>query len=514
MEKKNTQQQDITSILKRIEQILQSDAEAKIEHVRRGPELITKITIEDNRFHNIEQLIKQIKQKNNKNYRKLIELISDYIGPIYDKKDFDQGTVCSVEYYDKQSDANHKFVEQLFNYICKILTSNPNISLNVETLKKLLKKRTRKELSQIRLLDFKELANILRQNKTLQRSEISTSETYQILIETFQLRNKEVFTALITQEQFNENHELIDKFLKICNAYDFVNITDIIKKEFDPEFNESALASKNTSKHFVEDLIYYLIGNRRKNEERDYALMHTVLSDKNRTIDFHTHYDRLENEDIELYIIIQMFGNQTIIKDMIEHPNAKDIYGFNSIMASLRLFEMRCHIGEYEKFLDELNQNKGAEYLSQNNEIDSCFKQTGYIELDKEPENLRTYYISKICDSLKSQNIDYNRIIHIISLIINDDNLNYFEPDYILPKLQELLSEEDFKDLLNVIAQKQKEGKLTLIEWKQESTNNKYRYIINKISVEEFERTIKEYIGHKKSIGTYPTAQNDDSQDD
>lgn len=88
--------------LHQIKEILKSDADAKIKQVQYGPNLKTTIKIEDNRFHNIRQLVKQIEQKNNKNYRKLIELISDYIGQIYDKEDFDNGTVCSNYYNYKQ----------------------------------------------------------------------------------------------------------------------------------------------------------------------------------------------------------------------------------------------------------------------------------------------------------------------------------------------------------------------------------------------------------------------------
>lgn len=498
--------------LHQIKEILQSDASCEIKTQRKGNDLKTTIKIEDNRFYNIRQLVKQIEQKNNKNYRKLIELISDYIGQIYDKEDFDNGTVCSNYYNYKQKKANDDFANQLFDYICKILKTNPDITLSIETLKKLLEQKSQLNSDEERSLRFDKLAKILSTNKTLKKSGINTNEIYQILIQTSQLSNNEVFPFLITPEQFNEDHEQVDEFLKNCYAYDFIEVTDTIRACFDEKFDRLPFVLDNTKEHFAEDLIYYLSYWRHIKTD-DFNIIHKLLSDKNRKIDFHRSFANMDDCP-ELYEVIMSYGDKTIIRDMLEHPNTKDIYNFNSFGRSLKLCEICCYLGEYEKFLKELNKNKGAEYLSEDKKVDYHLKQDNYITFNNYPQNLRTNYILEICDSLKSQNVDYNRIIHIISLIINDDNLNYFEPDRILPKLQELLSEEDFKDLLNVIVQKQKENKITLIRHNTDTINGKFKHIINKISIKEFEEITIEYIGHQKSIGTYPTAQNDDSQDD
>ena len=135
MEKKNTQQQDITTILKRIKEILKSDAKLEFK------ENDVKVTVIDDRFHNIRQLIQQIVRQiegennnkhKNKKYRRIIELISNYIEQIYDKKDFD------TEYANLDAllnEANRKFTIRLLKYISSTLKTNPNINSNIRVLK-------------------------------------------------------------------------------------------------------------------------------------------------------------------------------------------------------------------------------------------------------------------------------------------------------------------------------------------------------------------------------------------
>ena len=190
--------------LHQIKEILQSDASCEIKTQRKGNDLKTTIRIEDNRFHNIRQLVKQIEQKNNKNYRKLIELISDYIGQIYDKEDFDNGTVCSNYYNYKQKKANDDFANQLFDYICKILKTNPDITLSVEAIENLL--RIQQNIISDKLSSPEseiDLINILIKNKTLEKSNISTYQTYQILMKSDRISDQYALPYLITPEQFS-----------------------------------------------------------------------------------------------------------------------------------------------------------------------------------------------------------------------------------------------------------------------------------------------------------------------
>ena len=498
--------------LHQIKEILKSDADAKIKQVQCGPNLKTIIKIEDNRFHNIRQLVKQIEQKNNENYRKLIELISDYIGQIYDKKDFDNGTVCSNYYNNKQEDANYDFAERLFNYICKVLKTNPNIKLSVKAIENLL--RIQQNIISDKLSSPESeinLINILIKNKTLEKSNISTYQKYQILMKSDRISDQYALPYLITPKQFNENHKLIDEFLKRCDVPEFINVMDIIKDYFDEKFNILPFIFENKNEYFVENLIYEL-NHWRPIKADDFDIILAIFNNKNLKIDFNENFYISGIGPISLFEIICSYKNNSIIKAMLEHPNA-NICELNSHEARISLCKTYCYIKEFEKFLNELNKNVGTEHLGENKNIDNIFKQASYISLNNYPESLRTDYILTICDSLKTQNIDYERLKHIIELIINDDNLNYFELDDILPKLQELLSKDDFKDLLNVIAQRQKEGKLTLIKAERDQ-EERYKFIINKISIKEFEEITIEYIGHQKSIGTYPTAQNDDSQDD
>lgn len=498
--------------LQQIKEILQSDASCEIKTQRKGNDFKTTIRIEDNRFHNIRQLVKQIEQKNNKNYRKLIELISDYIGQIYDKEDFDNGTVCSKDYNNKQEDANYDFAERLFNYICKVLKTNPNITLSVKAIENLL--RIQQNIISDKLSSPEseiDLINILIKNKTLEKSNISTYQTYQILMKSDRISDQYALPYLITPKQFNENHKLIDEFLKSCDVPEFIDVMDIIKDYFDEKFNILPFIFENKNEYFVENLIYEL-NHWRPIKADDFDIILAIFNNKNLKIDFNENFYISGIGPISLFEIICSYKNNSIIKAMLEHPNA-NICELNSHKARISLCKTYCYIKEFEKFLNELNKNVGTEHLGENKNIDNIFKQAGYISLNNYPESLRTDYILTICDSLKTQNIDYERLKHIIELIINDDNLNYFELDDILPSLQELLSEEDFKKLLNTIAQRQKEGKLTLIKAERDQ-EERYKFIINKISIKEFEEITIEYIGHQKSIGTYPTAQNDDSQDD
>ena len=128
--------EDIKQILKKIEQILKSDA--KIEHV-----------IIDDRFHNIRQLVSKVNrmlQKNEKKRRnqfhaELIELINNYIQQLHTKK---FNTVDSQQ-NDLLIKANRNFVIRLLKYISATLKTYPNtnscinISSSPKTLDELIK---------------------------------------------------------------------------------------------------------------------------------------------------------------------------------------------------------------------------------------------------------------------------------------------------------------------------------------------------------------------------------------
>ena len=276
-----------------IKRILDSDAGLIIEDMSQSK---NKKVI-DNRFNLIKQSVERVDNKDDFFNTKLIKLISPYINQLYDKKveDFPSivydGKFKKVEQkYDELNlndmsnlkKANEELSKKLFEYVCSILEANKDIKVDIKTLKRLLN-RNPKLLSfcaertyLYRDLNYKKLVKIMKENGTLEKSNINIDDIYQILFDTCQLNNQDVFCGLVSPEQFSQNHQKIDEMLSHINAKAFVEITNIIRCKFDKNFDRLSFVKNRSKDNFCVSLIIELL--HFYAEDEDCNFIHQILS--------------------------------------------------------------------------------------------------------------------------------------------------------------------------------------------------------------------------------------------
>lgn len=139
-----------------------------------------------------------------------------------------------------------------------------------------------------RSYNFNRLAKIMKENKTLEKSNISLDDVYQILIQTFQLNNEEVFGVLVKPEEFKQSHEAVNLALLECHANVFVEITSIIRKCFDENFDRLAVAKSRDYDNFCGKVIIELL--RSNVDEEDTDFINKMLTDDSIEIDYNLHH--------------------------------------------------------------------------------------------------------------------------------------------------------------------------------------------------------------------------------
>lgn len=192
--------------------------------------------------------------------------------------------------------------KSLFEYVCDILENNKDIMLDVETLKYLLDRDSKlSDLAieghyEYRTFNYSRLAKIIKENQTLEKSNICIEDIYQVLIQTFQLNNEDVFGNLVTPLEFKRNHEEIDLALLDCYAKVFVEITSIIRKFFDEDFDRLAIVKFRDSGNFGEKVIIELLNS--DIDDQDKEFINKILSDENIEIDYDLHYSGTTLKDV------------------------------------------------------------------------------------------------------------------------------------------------------------------------------------------------------------------------
>lgn len=293
---------NIMDILKNIQAIIKSQ-----------PGLNVDCSIIDNRLNIIKQKVYEFENKNDFFYSMLIKLIGISLGEIYNRKfrnwiglvldkneeRIPQRTDIIFSRYnisdtiDKIEQADRDFSVKLFEYVCDILENNKDIMLDVETLTSLLDRDPNLYSSTLeghyyyRLYNFSKLAKIIKANKTLEKSNISLDDVYQILIQTFQLNNEDVFVNLVKPEEFKKNHEAVNLALLECYANIFIEITNIIRKCLDKNFDRLAI-TKSRNNNFCEKMIIILLSSNIDEEDMDF--INKILNDDDIKIDYNFHY--------------------------------------------------------------------------------------------------------------------------------------------------------------------------------------------------------------------------------
>lgn len=245
------------------------DKVKKIQSVLNSqPGLSVDGTVVDNRLNIIKRIVNEYEDKNDFFYSLLIQIIGINLGEIYNREFrkwvgfvldenselipqrtdiiFSHSNLSHT--IDKIEQADRDFSVKLFEYVCDILENNKDIMLDVETLINLLDRdpqpssSTSKGDYYYRSYNFRRLAKILKDNKTLEKSNISLDVLYQILIQTFQLNNEYVFGYLVKSEEFKQNHEAVNLELYDCYPNVFVEITNVIVKYLDKDFDILSIA--------------------------------------------------------------------------------------------------------------------------------------------------------------------------------------------------------------------------------------------------------------------------------
>lgn len=511
-------------ILEDIKKVLESDAGLLIEDMSQP--IVKKVV--DNRLSLIKQNVDLVENKDNNFYARLVKLIGNYIDQLYDKEveDFpsivfdESGEITPQDYNGLNfsdmfnlTKANRELSEKLFEYVCDILKDNRDIKLDIETLKRLLNRNPKLfslsvEKSYLyRPFNFNRLIEIINENQTLEKSNTSIDEVYQLLLDTCQLNNDDVFCNLIKPEQFKQNHQKIDEILTWCNAKTFVEITNIIRRNFDKNFDRFSIAKKRNKDKFCENLITELLHCHFDKDDCD--LIHQILTDSEIEIDYDL-YSADYTGQTDLKSIIALSGNRTIIKDILsKEQNIQDYYRHGE--SSIQLFRLYGIIGDYEKALTNFNEkyNYGCDYTE---DFNDDFNRVGYTYGGLNYEDSIAGFINDICTSFNEQNTDYSMRKTIINKVLNNEKVKYINLEETLPVVQEVLSDEDFKVLLDTLVLKRNAGNLGFVVATENGDDSFVnRYVIKLASEEEVKNYLSSLSQKEKTkfLSLNPTKKDD-----
>ncbi len=459
------------SNLENIKKILDSDAGLIIEDMSQPD--AKKVV--DNRFSLIKQSVNLAENKDDNFYAELIKLIANYVDQLYDKKveDFpsivldENGEIAEQDYDELNSSdmfnltkANQELSEKLFGYVCSILESNKDVKLDIETLKRLLNRNPKlftlsvEESYLYRTFDYKKLIKIISENQTLEKSNISIDDVYQLLLDTCQINNDDVFGSLVKPEQFNQNHQKIDEILMWCNAKAFVEITNIIRQNFDKNFDRFRIAKKRNKNKFCEWLIVELLHYHA--DKDDCNLIHQILTDSEIEIDYDL-YSADYFGQTDLKSIIALSGNKTIIKDLLsKEQNIQNYYGHGD--RGIQLYILYAIVGDYEKAIANFEETYNFKHDLYDE--DKNWDRSGYAYGGWGYEDSLARFIDSMCDSFKEDSVDYQMIINLISRVINSENVKYINLEETLTPIQDVLSANDFKLLVDALLAKHNSGNL------------------------------------------------------
>lgn len=493
--------------LEKIKRILDSEAGVVIDNKLQP----ANRKVVDNRFFLVKQNIELFENKDTNFYSKLIELIAIYIDKYYTKeiKNFlnvvfdENGELMSRDCLETNykdvfllTMANWELAGNLFDFVCSILENNKDVKINIETLNKLLNRDpklfsfTAEESYLYRPLDYKKLVKIINQNKTLEKSNISIDDIYRLLLDTCQLNNEDVFCGLISPEQFNKNHQKIDEILMCCNAKAFVEITNIIKGNFNETFDRFSIAKKRNKNRFCEGLIFELISCNINKD--DFDLIHKILTDPELNINYNSYFMDYAGGGIDLRSKIAFSSNKVIIKDLLsKEQNIQNYYGYG-----VYLYQLYAIIGEYDKALTNFEEIYNFKNDIQDEE--STWDKVGYAYGGWGYKDSLANFISKMYSSFKEEGVDYSIIVNLINRIINSKNVKYINIEKVLTSIQEVLTRDDFKLLIDNLLKKHNSGKLEFIMVKEHKSMFT-SCIISIASEEEFKNSLLELNKKEKS---------------
>lgn len=466
----------------------------------------------DNRFMLLKSMVDFVDNKDDAFYADLITTMSEYIDTLYDsriekpedykgivfdnngkmllqEKDFtrcEDDFVCLKTFSHR---ANVDLVRNLFDYTCDILERNKDVVLDVSTLSRLLNRNPKRLSMSIdmdyvyRGLDFTRLAKIVKQNEMLDKANISTGDVYQLLIDTCQLNNEFVVPHLVSSDDFKNNHSKIDEILKTCGAWNFVNITNIIVKYLDEDFDRLSYVREKQNEIFSGYVIFHSL--KSDCEEKDYELVHEILTDNDIEVDYTVSLsDYLGGYNLREFIAF--YGNKQVLSDFLSNENnVRTTYWYGNKV--IDLFNLYAKIGEYEKALTAFNSIYcyGCDYRGSLDDNGYAF---GWL-LHRDS---LVDFVGDMCKSFEEEEVPFDDRSNLINSILINDNVPYINLNSVLPVVKNVLFDEDYQMLSNKLEEKYSNGnlKFTVVEEQKDPTA---RVRIRIATDEEVSRTFSSF---------------------
>lgn len=466
--------------MENIKKILDSEIGLSVEKVNGEDDY----SVIDNRFELLKATVDSIDNKDDDFYANLISLMSEYIDLLYDsriekpedykgivfdkegqmlpqEKDFtecEDDFICLKTFSHR---ANVDLVRSLFDYTCDILEKNKDVTLDIETLTRLLS-RNPKSLSLsvdvdyvYRVFDFTRLAQIVQQNEMLDKADISIDGVYQLLIDTCQLDNEFVFPYLVDSEEFKNNHSKIDELLKNCGALSFVNVTNIIVRYLDENFDRLSYIKNRKDEIFTGYVIIYSLKSAR--EEKDYDLVHAILTDS----DIGVNYGMFVGDYFGSYSVrdcIAFRGNKAVIRDLLsKEEDINRVYWYRD--SEKYLYNLYAIAGYYEEALSTFDKN----YCYYADDYMGNLDNSGYARGNIPYRDYLGEFVGDICKSFKDEDIASTNKKDIISSILTNEKIKYIDLDGVLPVVQSVLVVEDYKSLVDTLLEKRNSRVLNFI---------------------------------------------------
>ena len=492
------------NLFKHIDEIIKSAPPLTIDINGNGKLPPLKLDDDERKDHRIELIkeeVNQFKEKDNNFYTELIKLMASYLGELYDYEIEMEYTVLDEndnqieyiqdiieEYKSRFHSRNRTLSKNLYNYICDILKENKEIKLDIELLKKLFNIDPKPSTLYSnggyyeRDFDFKRLASILKENETLEKSNIGINDIYQLLLDSYQIAHEDIFTALVTPENFNKDHKKIDEVLTSCTPRLFAILTSIIVNNYDENYDRMSLLKQNQEKKdYIEHTIIEFFDIRKS--DKDYDFIHKILTDESININYDLFYaDYMGSTDLRS--IIAFNSNKIIIQDFLRKPENIRKYYRNGFSIK-PLYSLYVTAGDLENALNSFEEtyNYRLEFS-----IDSKgdISETGWAYGDINYENQLAEFIKYICESLEKENTKEQDKKAIISRILNCERVKFIDIEKTLPIIKETLTKEEFNQIIEELITRYNNNQLNFITVNESRPNDSiYRFYTIQVANEE-----------------------------
>ncbi len=444
----------------KIKDILESDAI-----------VINDEEIIDNRMYLIKHNI--IKKDTDDNFCiELIKLISNHLNELCDKftyykKAYDEkGNLININYnidskiISSLKLKNRSFAKELFNYVCKILENNQFIKLDKNTLINLLNRQpinSNLDLNHYRNFDFEKIIDIINKNKLLEKLNINTDDLYQILLDTYQINNTYAFVNLINNEEFIKNKSKLNEILLCVKPEIFIDIYNIIKNNYDKNYDIFNIIKKRNKNNFCEKIIVELLN--RNISEQDCNLIHKILTDSEITINYN-YYIASYYGETDLKSLIALSRKKLLINDLLsKEENIQN--GYSEGENGIHLFSLYAIIGDYNKALNTFKENYSPkdDYIYNSLEKKDCIYVSNYPYIDSFTELIYAFL-----NSFDEFNIEYEKRKDIIRQVLQLENIGFIKLEKILSILKKVLLQEDYELIINDLISRKNECNLKFIK--------------------------------------------------